>query len=136
MTKQEQTWSVRTKLLLYILPVFRCNNITLLVLSHNSQQPQTASTSLSPLHQLVRLEYCVVYRIYLRLLNSPYPSYEDVYLRSNTSNPGSDEFHISKVDTVLFTYLPYFILFCLIPCHLDAPKMSKSGLGLYNIHKL
>ena len=43
---------------------------------------------------------------------------------------------ISKVDTILFTYLPYFILFCLIPCHLDALKMSKSGLGLYNVHKL
>ena len=43
---------------------------------------------------------------------------------------------ISKVDTVLFTYLPYFLLFCLIPCHLGAPKMSKSGLGLYNVHKL
>ena len=25
-------------------------------------------------------------------LSCPYPSYEDVYLRSNTSNPGSDEF--------------------------------------------
>ena len=25
-------------------------------------------------------------------LSHPYPSYEDVYLRSNTSNPGSDEF--------------------------------------------
>ena len=25
-------------------------------------------------------------------LSRPYPSYEDVYLRSNTSNPGSDEF--------------------------------------------
>ena len=23
-------------------------------------------------------------------------------------------------------------LFCLIPCHLDASKMSKHGLGLYN----
>ena len=43
---------------------------------------------------------------------------------------------ISKVDTILFTYLPFFIFFYLIPCHLDALKMSKSGLGLYNIHKL
>ena len=25
-------------------------------------------------------------------LSRPYPSYEDVYLRSNMSNPGSDEF--------------------------------------------
>ena len=25
-------------------------------------------------------------------LSHPYPSYEDVYLCSNTSNPGSDEF--------------------------------------------
>ena len=25
-------------------------------------------------------------------LSRPYPSYKDVYLRSNTSNPGSDEF--------------------------------------------
>ena len=72
MTKQEQTWSVRTKLLLYILPVFRCNNITLLVLSHNSQQQQPASTATPLSTNLVRLEYCVVYRIYLRLLNKQY----------------------------------------------------------------
>ena len=45
MTKLEQTWSVRTKLLLYILPVFRCNNITLLVLSLNSQHQAAASTA-------------------------------------------------------------------------------------------
>ena len=69
MTKQEQTWSVHTKLLLYIPPVFRCNNITLLVLSHNSQQQQPASTATPLSNNLVRLEYCVVYRIYLRLLN-------------------------------------------------------------------
>ena len=50
-------------------------------------------------------------------------------------DPGSIE-SISKVDTILFTYLPYFVLFCLIPCHLDALKMSKSRLGLYNVHKL
>ena len=43
---------------------------------------------------------------------------------------------ISKVDTILFTRLPYFILFYLIPCHLDALKISKSRLGLYNVHKL
>ena len=62
---------MRTKLLLYIPPVFRCNNITLLVLSHKQSATATSLNSYSPFHYLVRLEYCVVYRIYLRLLNRP-----------------------------------------------------------------
>ena len=40
-----------------------------LVLSHHPVLKQQASTANSPLPQLVRLEYCVVYRIYLCLLN-------------------------------------------------------------------
>ena len=43
--------------------------------------------------------------------------------------------YIDKHDVDLFTYSDYLILFSLIPCHLDAPKMSKSGLGLYKCNK-
>ena len=34
-------------------------------------------------------------------LSRPYPSYEDVYLRSNTSNPGSDEFQDLRLNDFL-----------------------------------
>ena len=43
---------------------------------------------------------------------------------------------IRKVEVNLFTYPTYFGLFWLVPCHLDALKMSKLGLGLFNINKL
>ena len=36
-------------------------------------------------------------------LSRPYPSYEDVYLRSNTSNPGSDEFQDLGLNDFLVT---------------------------------
>ena len=36
-------------------------------------------------------------------LSRPYPSYEDVYLRSNTSNPGSDEFQDLGLNNFLVT---------------------------------
>ena len=36
-------------------------------------------------------------------LSHPYPSYEDVYLRSNTSNPGSDEFQDLRLNDFLVT---------------------------------
>ena len=39
-------------------------------------------------------------------LSRPYPSYEDVYLRSNMSNPGSDEFQDLGLNDVRAT-LPY-----------------------------
>ena len=36
-------------------------------------------------------------------LSRPYPSYEDVHLRSNTSNPGSDEFQDLGLNDFLVT---------------------------------
>ena len=36
-------------------------------------------------------------------LSRPYPSYKDVYLRSNTSNPGSDEFQDLGLNDFLVT---------------------------------
>ena len=36
-------------------------------------------------------------------LSRPYPSYEDVYLRSNTSNPGLDEFQDLGLNNFLVT---------------------------------
>ena len=46
-----------------------CNNNASCSLPQQSATT-TSLNSYSPLHYLVRLEYCVVYRIYLRLLNS------------------------------------------------------------------
>ena len=38
---------------------------------------------------------------------------------------------ISKHDIHLFAYFDYLVLFPQSPCHLDASKTSKFGLGLY-----
>ena len=42
-------------------------------------------------------------------LSHPYPSYKDVYLRSNTSNPGSDECQEYHKNSALFAQFPSYL---------------------------
>ena len=54
--------------------------------------------------------------------------FSDMLLRAETIQ----KLHISKCDSVLFTYCSYSILFAQAPRHLDTQNYVSFGPGLYN----